>query len=47
MPRVARVKNGVPPKTCVTCGLEFEWRKKWEKNCDEVRYCSDQWRRNR
>ena len=29
------------PKTCATCGREITWRKKWERNWDEVKYCSD------
>lgn len=29
-----------PTKICVTCGRPFEWRKKWEKVWDEVKYCS-------
>lgn len=29
-------------KPCKTCGREFEWRKKWENNWDEVQYCSKQ-----
>lgn len=33
------------PKTCASCGREIEWRKKWEKNWDEVKYCSDACRR--
>ena len=28
-------------KTCVSCGREMAWRKSWEKNWDQVRYCSD------
>lgn len=28
------------PKTCVACGRAIEWRKKWERNWDTVRYCS-------
>ncbi|MSO25530.1 MAG: DUF2256 domain-containing protein [Candidatus Nanopelagicaceae bacterium] len=37
----AKVKNGFQPKVCVTCKLEFEWRKKWAKNWENVRYwCS-------
>jgi len=28
-------------KTCVSCGREMQWRKSWEKNWDDVRYCSD------
>jgi hypothetical protein len=32
-------------KPCVVCGRTIEWRKKWERNWDEVRYCSDVCRR--
>ena len=34
-------------KTCATCGREIEWRKKWAKNWDEVKYCSDRCRGSR
>jgi hypothetical protein len=27
-------------KICATCGRPFSWRKKWERNWDEIRYCS-------
>lgn len=27
-------------KTCAACGRSFTWRKKWERNWVEVRYCS-------
>lgn len=30
----------VPSKVCATCGRSFTWRKKWERNWDEIRYCS-------
>jgi hypothetical protein len=36
----------VPTKTCVSCGRTIEWRKKWERNWDDVRYCSDACRRH-
>lgn len=29
-----------PDKTCARCGRRIEWRKKWERNWDEIRYCS-------
>lgn len=32
------------PKTCVGCGRRIEWRKKWERNWVQVRYCSDRCR---
>ncbi len=31
----------VPSKSCATCGRTITWRKKWERDWDEVRYCSD------
>jgi hypothetical protein len=40
MPRVAQTKNGHQPKNCASCGLPFEWRKKWERDWDNVKYCS-------
>lgn len=27
-------------KTCQSCGRTIEWRKKWERDWDSVRYCS-------
>ncbi len=33
------------PKICVVCGREIQWRKKWERNWAEVKYCSDGCRR--
>ena len=42
--------EGVPvpePKTCASCGRTIEWRKKWARSWDEVRYCSDACRRHR
>ena len=29
-----------PDKTCAACGRRIEWRKKWERDWDQVRYCS-------
>ncbi|MEP6296612.1 MAG: DUF2256 domain-containing protein, partial [Ilumatobacter sp.] len=34
------------PKTCACCGRTIEWRKKWERDWDDVRYCSDACRRS-
>ncbi|MFY9337119.1 MAG: DUF2256 domain-containing protein [Mycobacterium sp.] len=47
MPPQARTKNGHPPKVCQTCGRPFEWRKKWARDWNEVRYCSEACRRGR
>ena len=41
MPANAKTKNGHAPKVCEACGLEFEWRKKWERDWELVRYCSE------
>ena len=35
----------LPPKTCASCGRTIEWRKKWERDWDAVKYCSDACRR--
>ncbi|MEM6817259.1 MAG: DUF2256 and DUF3253 domain-containing protein [Pseudomonadota bacterium] len=31
----------LPEKDCVVCGRTMTWRKKWARNWDAVRYCSD------
>ena len=28
-------------KTCAACGRVMTWRKSWERNWDDVKYCSD------
>lgn len=30
-----------PDKLCQTCGRAFSWRKKWERDWESVKYCSD------
>ncbi|MFN3759594.1 MAG: DUF2256 domain-containing protein [Algoriphagus aquaeductus] len=37
-------KQHLPTKMCPICNRPFTWRKKWEKNWDEVKYCSDRCR---
>jgi hypothetical protein len=32
-------------KTCVACGRRIEWRAKWARDWESVRYCSDACRR--
>jgi hypothetical protein len=44
MPKM-RKKADLPQKICLTCGLPFSWRKKWERDWDAVRYCSDRCRK--
>lgn len=43
MPRGVK-KSDLPQKTCATCGKPFTWRKKWERDWDQVRFCSDRCR---
>jgi hypothetical protein len=33
-------KENLPSKICVVCNRPFNWRKKWERNWDEVTTCS-------
>ena len=33
-----------PSKPCAHCGLPFTWRKNWERDWDNVLYCSDRCR---
>jgi hypothetical protein len=40
-------KTKLPQKTCPICLKPFAWRKKWEKNWDEVVYCSEKCRRSK
>jgi hypothetical protein len=40
-----RKKADLPSKRCASCGLPFAWRKKWERDWDQVKYCSDRCRR--
>ncbi|MBE7211714.1 MAG: DUF2256 domain-containing protein [Gluconacetobacter diazotrophicus] len=46
MPRGVR-KQDLPRKDCAACGRPFAWRKKWERDWDRVRYCSDSCREGR
>lgn len=32
-------------KTCERCGRNIEHRKKWDKNWEQIKYCSDQCRK--
>jgi hypothetical protein len=35
------------PKSCMVCGREISWRKKWARDWENIRYCSDQCRSHR
>lgn len=40
MPKMRR-KSDLPRKICAACGRPFAWRKKWAKDWEEVKTCSD------
>lgn len=40
-------RGTLPTKPCVVCGRVITWRKKWERDWESVRYCSDTCRRHR
>jgi len=40
-------KENLPQKLCAHCQRPFTWRKKWARNWEEVRYCSDACRTGR
>ncbi|MCX7358083.1 MAG: DUF2256 domain-containing protein [Alphaproteobacteria bacterium] len=48
MPRnangIRKDKSNLPQKPCATCGKPFTWRKKWARDWESVRYCSDRCR---
>lgn len=43
MPRMVR-KGDLPTRICAGCGRPFAWRRKWAKDWNQVRYCSDKCR---
>ncbi|MES2522447.1 MAG: DUF2256 domain-containing protein [Gemmatimonadota bacterium] len=43
-PDRARPESERASKTCARCGRPFSWRKKWARDWEQVRYCSDRCR---
>jgi hypothetical protein len=39
-----RRKADLPVKICGVCGRPFAWRKKWARDWERVKYCSDRCR---
>ena len=37
-------KGDLPVKICHACTRPFAWRKKWARDWDQVKYCSDRCR---
>lgn len=46
-PRHRRERSGAVPadRTCTVCGRRIQWRRKWARDFDSVKYCSDACRR--
>ncbi|NBV74819.1 MAG: DUF2256 domain-containing protein [Methylococcaceae bacterium] len=40
-------KLTLPSKICLVCQRPFNWRKKWARDWENVRYCSERCRRHR
>lgn len=40
-------KEHLPSKICLVCQKPFTWRKKWQKNWNEVKYCSHRCQKNK
>ncbi|MGL4551105.1 MAG: DUF2256 domain-containing protein [Gemmataceae bacterium] len=43
MPRTTK-KADLPRKVCANCGRPMAWRKKWARDWDRLRFCSDRCR---
>lgn len=41
----AHKKPNLPQKICVQCERPFSWRKKWARDWEQVKYCSERCRR--
>ncbi|MCK8121285.1 DUF2256 domain-containing protein [Pseudoalteromonas sp. 2CM32C] len=44
---MAHKKLNLPQKICPICNKPFAWRKKWQRDWDNVIYCSDRCKRNK
>ena len=40
-------KEKLDTKVCISCGRPFQWRKKWEKDWQKVKYCSNRCKKNK
>lgn len=41
MPENRYTKSNLPEKICAACGRPFAWRKKWARDWDNVKTCSE------
>jgi hypothetical protein len=46
MPKMRR-KADLPTRICTTCGRPFAWRRKWARDWENVKFCSDRCRADR
>ena len=37
---MAHHKINLPTKLCIVCQRSFAWRKKWQRDWENVKYCS-------
>ncbi|MBB1289531.1 DUF2256 domain-containing protein [Pseudoalteromonas sp. SR43-6] len=44
---MAHKKLNLPQKMCPICNKPFTWRKKWQRDWDNVIYCSERCKRNK
>ena len=44
---MAHKKVNLPQKICPVCQRPFTWRKKWERDWEQVTYCSEKCRRGK
>ena len=40
-------KEFLPTKVCLICKRPFSWRKKWERDWENVKYCSKKCKSNK
>lgn len=38
-------KANLPQKICIACLRPYTWRKKWARDWEQVKYCSERCRR--
>lgn len=38
-------KSELPSKVCAYCQRPFNWRKKWARDWEQVKYCSERCKR--
>ncbi|WP_438971297.1 DUF2256 domain-containing protein [Methylophaga sp.] len=43
---MSHTKAFLPHKICVVCERPFRWRRKWQRDWEQVKYCSQRCRQN-